>query len=495
MSYVLSQSRAIVGEDTGSNVVITLTTTGLPNGTLVPYEISGTNVDTSDFIGLSSLQGNFNQINNVGRVTLNIAADQRTEGTETFFLTLTGPGRSETIGVSISDTSVQPFSTNPSKIFISSSKTLIREGETVTFFVRGENIPSGTVVPYTILGISSLDIVGGASSGSVTLITDPGTGIVQGNITLGIIEDFTTEGPESIFLLVQPSFPYVLEINNTVTVIDNSVDTTPRAFLDIDKRRVSEGSNILLSVFALNIPDGTVLSWEIIPFESEITIGDFRGLSNLSGVFPPLVSNVANVTIQVSDDFLFEQSEYFYFYQRDYNASSQLIEIIDSGNTLLVSDATFTGNVFIQYLDKAILRANVAGLSIGKSNWEDSTGKISDTMVLQGRSAFAAPGSAAVYQPFSYIIRSDRSIEEWRNSVISLLHPAGFTLFSEINNETELFNINSANIKASVPLEIEEVFALSSDSVNFTIDSNLYSNSRFSLLLKADLSYYFHRYL
>lgn len=495
MSYVLSQSRAIVSEDVGSNVVITLTTTGLPNGTLVPYEISGTNIDTSDFVGLSTLQGNFNQINNVGRVILNIAADRRTEGIETFFLTLTGPGRSESIGVSISDTSTQPFSENPSKISISSSKTLVREGETVTFFVRGENIPSGTVVPYNILGISSLDIVGGSSSGAVTLITDPGTGRVQGNITIGIIEDFTTEGPESILLLVQPSFPYVLEINNTVTVIDNSIDNTPRAFLDIDTRRVTEGSNILLSISTSNIPDGTVLSWEIVPFESEITIGDFRGLSNLSGVFPPLVSNVANIIVQVSDDFLFEQSEYFYFYQRDYNASSELIEIIDSGNTLLVSDATFTGNVFIQYLDKAILRANVAGLSIGKSNWEDSTGKISDTMVLQGRSPFASPGSAALYQPFAYVINSDRSIEEWRNSVISLLHPAGFTLFSEINNETELININSANIKVSLPSETQEIFAISSDSAKFTVDSNLYSNSRFTVLLKADLSYYSHRYL
>lgn len=491
MSYILSQSRAIADE--GSNVVITLTTTGLSNGTLVPYEISGTNIDSSDFVGLTSLQGNFNQINNVGRVTLNIAADQRTEGPEVFFLTLTGPGRSETIGVSISDTSTQPFSENPAKILITSSRSLIREGETVTFFVRGENIPSGTVIPYNILGISSLDIVGGVTSGSVTLITDPGTGRVQGNVTIGVLEDFTTEGPESIFLLVQPTFPYVLEINNTVTVIDNSIDTTPRAFLDTDVKRVTEGSNILLSVSASNVPDGTVLRWEIVPFESEITIGDFRGLSNLSGFFPPLSSNVANIVIQVSDDFLFEQSEYFYFYQRDYDSSTELIEIIDSGNTLLVSDATFTGNVFIEYLDKAVLRANVAGLSVGKSDWEDSTGKISETMVLQGRSAFASPGSVALYQPFSYVIQSDRSIEEWRNTIIPLLHPAGFTLFGEINNETEPININRANIKASLASETEEIFAVFSDSTRFTVDSNVYSNSRFSILLKADLSYYSHR--
>jgi len=491
MSYVLSQSRAIADE--GANVVITLTTTGLPSGTLVPYEISGTNIDTSDFIGLSTLQGNFNQINNVGRVTLNIAADQRTEGSENFFLTLTGPGRSETIGVSISDTSTQPFSSNPAKILITSSRTLIREGETVTFFVRGENIPSGTVVPYNILGISSLDIVGGTTSGTLTLLTDPGTGLVQANLTIPILEDFVTEGPESIILLVQPSFPYVLEINNTVTVIDNSVDTTPRAFLDIDTRRVTEGSNVLLSVTTSNIPDGTVLDWEIVPFESDITIADFRGLSNLRGFFPPLVSNVANIIIQVSDDFLFEQSEYFYFYQREYDASSELIEIIDSGNTLLVSDATFTGNVFIQYLDKAVLRANVAGLSIGRSEWEDSTGKISETMVLQGRSAFSSPGSVALYQPFSYVIESDRSIEEWRNTIIPLLHPAGFTLFSQINNETELVNINRANIKASLASETQEIFALFTDSNKFTVDSNVYSNSRFSVLLKADLTYYSHR--
>lgn len=491
MSYVLSQSSAIVNE--GSNVVITLTTTGLPNGTLVPYEISGTNIDSSDFVGLTSLQGNFNQINNVGRVTLNIAEDQRTEGTEVFFLSLIGSGRSETISVSISDTSTQPFSQNPAKILITSSRSLIREGETVTFFVQGENIPSGTVVPYNILGIGSSDILGGAVSGTVTLITDPGTGRVQGNITVRILEDFVTEGPESIFLLVQPTFPYVLEINNTVTVIDNSVDTTPRVFLDTDVLRVVEGSNILLSVSSVNIPDGAVLEWRIVPFGSEITIGDFRGLSNLSGFFPPLSSNVANIVIQISDDFLFEQSEFFYFVQPEYEASSQLVEIIDSGNTLLVSDATFTGNVFIQYLDPAILQASIAGLSVGKSDWEDSTGKISETMVLQGRSAFASPGGIALYQPFSYVIQSDRSIEEWRNTIIPLLHPAGFTLFSEINNETELININRANIKVSLASETEEIFAVFVDSTRFRADSNVYSNSRFNILFKADLSYYSHR--
>lgn len=493
MSYVLSQSRAIVTE--GSNVVITLTTTGLPAGTLIPYEISGVNVDASDFIGLSTLQGNFNQINNVGRVTLNISADQRTEGTETFFLSLTGPGRSETIGVSITDTSTQPFSTNPAKIVITSSATVVREGETVTFFIRGENIPSGTVIPYNILGIDSLDIVGGAVSGTVTLLTVPGTNNVQANLTLGILEDFKTEGPESILLTVQPAFAYILEINNTVTVVDNSIDTTPRAFLDTDVRRVIEGGNILLSIFTSNIPDGTVLDWEIVPFQSDITIADFVGLGNLIGVFPPLVANVANIVIQVADDFLFEQTEFFYFFQRQYNASTVLIEIIDSGNTLLVSDATFIGNVFIQYLDPAILRANIAGLSAGKTDWEDSTGKISETMVLQGKSAFGAPGGIALYQPFSYVIRSDRSIEEWKNNIISLLHPAGFTLFSEINNETKLTNVNQANVKVSLPAETQEIFVISADSRNFTVDSNVYSNPRFIILLKADFSYYSHRYL
>jgi hypothetical protein len=57
-------------------------------------------------------------------------------------------------------------------------------------------------------------------------------------------------------------------------------------------------------------------------------------------------------------------------------------------------------------------------------------------MYLQGKTQYATEDSIAFYQPFSYVIRSSKSIGEWGSSIRSVLHPAGLSIFSEINNET-----------------------------------------------------------
>lgn len=493
-TYVLSQSRSIVDE--GSNVVILLNTTGLPNGSLVPYEISGTGIDSLDFAGPSPILGNFNIVNGVGRLTLNIAADSRTEGPETLFVTLTGPGRSESISVNIRDTSERPPSEAPAKFFITGSPSTAREGDYVTFTVEAEGVSAGTVIPYRILGIDSADVVGGIVTGTVLLSTKPGSSNrVTGNILIGLLEDFATEGTETIFLTVEPNFPYVSELVNGIVILDESIDTRPRVRLILDKEEVYEGDNVLITASAVNIPDGEVLSWEIIPYESKINIADFSGITSLKGKFPPLKSNIANVVLQIADDFIFEQAEYFYIYSEEYVVSSSPIKILDSGNTLLVSDQTFTGNITLDFLDKAILEVNLGGLTVGKSRWEDDTGKLSSSMVLQGKSVFAGEEGEVLYQPFSYVIRTDRSLQEWEQSVKQVLHPAGLVLFSELNNDTEYDELLSLEIDASSESETAEIFIVTSDSESFRTNSNVYNNSRFSIPLKSDFAYYFHRYL
>ena len=80
MAYSLSYSSPIVSE--GSLVTITLSNTGLPDGTLVPFIISGTGISSYDFLNLTSLTGNFIIRRGVGTITLTLAQDLKTEGTE-----------------------------------------------------------------------------------------------------------------------------------------------------------------------------------------------------------------------------------------------------------------------------------------------------------------------------------------------------------------------------------------------------------------------------
>ena len=86
MAYTLTSSSASVNED--STVRITVYTTGLSNGTLVPYSISGTGINSADFVGSPLLTGNFVINSNQATITLNPKADFKTEFPETVTLML-----------------------------------------------------------------------------------------------------------------------------------------------------------------------------------------------------------------------------------------------------------------------------------------------------------------------------------------------------------------------------------------------------------------------
>lgn len=94
---------ATASADEPGNISITLTTTGLINGTTVPYTITG--VSSADIDG-ASLTGSFTINNNVASANFTVTADETPEGAETFTLTLDGSG--EFVNVTINDTSNAP---------------------------------------------------------------------------------------------------------------------------------------------------------------------------------------------------------------------------------------------------------------------------------------------------------------------------------------------------------------------------------------------------
>jgi len=454
MAYSLSITRALVNE--GSSLTIILDTTGesLPDGTLVPFTISGTGVTAGDFVGVTSLSGNFNIQSNRGRLNLNPAQDLSTEGSETVLLTLTGSGRSESIGFTILDTSINPVNT-PEFYITTSPSSVVQEGTYLTFFANAYYLSSGTTVPYIISGISTDDIVSQTLTGILTFNTplNGPAGITSANLTVGITEDFVTEGYETIVFLVNPTFPYTVQLTSTVTILDTSISKKPNYVITPNKSKVIEGGNVVFNMTTTNVDDGTNIEYRIIGAGTgQITASDFdmvfpinaNGEYELKGNFSTVYGNTANTVIYTRDDFIFEQSEFFYL--DIVFASSSQVEIIDSGNTYLNSAAVYTGNVDVYFLEKANLQANIAGLVIQESYFFDEKGKISDAMVVQGKSAFAPEDAEVLYQPFSYVLKSSKSIDEWKNSVKSMLHPAGFSIFSEINNETSPNNVKSVSV-------------------------------------------------
>lgn len=107
-TYELLRSVSSVNE--GNSVTYTLNTTNLENGTAVGYSISGIN---SDDVSSGSLSGNFVVSNNTGSVTITLAEDNTTEGTEYINFTLNN-GATTVNTVTVNDTSLdrQGFGNN-----------------------------------------------------------------------------------------------------------------------------------------------------------------------------------------------------------------------------------------------------------------------------------------------------------------------------------------------------------------------------------------------
>ena len=477
MAYSLSYSVGTITE--GSPVTITLSNTGLSDGTLVPFVISGTNITAYDFLNLTSLAGNFIIRNGVGTITLNAAQDLRTEGTESFILRLTGSGRTESIGVTILDTSTPANTT--AEFYITTNSSIINEGGSVTFTVRGINVAAGTSVAYQIYGIQAADVYDTPLTGNLLFTANSSYDTIA-SVSLTTTKDHLTEGVESIAMLIYPTFSYSLVVSGTTTLLDTSSANSGYLKLTSNKTKVKENESITFTVEGVNIPAGSNISYQVVPSSiilasGEIvtpTLATFSNLSSFNGTFPPLStvgsSNIASVTFNIFDNFQYDPTRYFFLTaipasQYD-SISSPLISILDSGNILIRENQVTSGNVRVSFLEKAILKANIGAITNKPGYWADTTGQISDSMVLQGKALDATEQSLVLYQPFSYVIRSSLSIDKWKDSVKTVLHPAGFALFSEINNETDPNHMN--NVAVTSPND-SEIFTYSTTTVDSTL--------------------------
>jgi len=566
MAYSFIKSKEIVEE--GSTISISLLNPALTPGTVVPYQIFGTGVNLSDFVGLSSLSGTF-VINNQGRAfaNLSIREDFTSDGTETVFISLTSPslGGGTTTSFVIADTSKTSPNVIPTKFLVVSDVPVVDEGANVTFTILAQDIPgeAGVVVPYTLVGIQEDDIVSANLTGNLVFFPTLTPGNLRANITVTITEDFREEGIETLVLLVLPDFAFTLEVTQSVQILDTSVDTQPRMFLVPTKLETYESgrgpanlvdlddlpaNQVRIYLRTENIPDGFSPTFKIFPqSNSVITFSDFRDIAGVSDFsrwgdislldlsFPPTFQGNSNILITVAQDNLFEPEEFYTVVLPDYNVTTPIMIINDQIG--VVEDVDFgegrstgifevrespyqrylgyPGRAPVEQLESSWLQfhtmfrglGNVAynsyfgnitvadvtieGLGAKIPRWEGFQGLLSSTAFVQGRLPFATEDSPVYYQPFSYVIRSKRSYQEWENSVKSLVHPAGLVAFGEINIETERNEVLDGSAEDTGSLEISATLALTTDNTDNRLRvSNLtYSDNIITIPLQADLTF------
>ena len=221
--------------DEGETVVITLNTTNVANGTLVPYTITG--IDAADIV--QPLTGNFTVNNGSGARFITAVEDGVTEGNETMVLTLDGLGT--TINVVILDSSIDPSPTPSPSVTPTTSTSMtptpsitpstsvvpsptpsssapgsptyaltsdfnvIQEGNGVVVTLTTTNVADGTNVPYAVSGVSSGDIVeAGTGNFTITGGTD--------STTFNAVDDGITEGTETMRVQVNGVFGDYIDI-------------------------------------------------------------------------------------------------------------------------------------------------------------------------------------------------------------------------------------------------------------------------------------------
>ncbi len=334
LSYELTVDKTTVNE--GDVVKFILNTYGLEDGTQIPYTISGSNI-TPDDLNLISLAGSFYIVGGSSSVQFFINEDVKTEGTETFTLSLDNGKGSES--VDIIDTSREPS-------YTLSGPSQVNEGDTITINLTTYQVSEGSIINYTIDGIAASDIAE-SLTGSFT-IGSGGTAQAQFNV----IEDALTEGSETFRLVLDTPSNEFIDVN----IVDTS--RTASYSLTVNNPTVNETNNneFTVTLITQNVNTGTVIDYTMSG--SDITVDDFVGLTSLTGRF--VVGTTDSITFTLDSDFKSENLETIVF-SLDNNSDSLSINVEDTS----VPTYTLTGPSQVNEGDVITINLSTQGVSQG----------------------------------------------------------------------------------------------------------------------------------
>lgn len=289
--YTFTRSTSAVNEGSSFYVDFTTNQSGSFN-----YTISG--VSTAD-IGVSQLTGS---VTNGNRLNFTAAADNSTEGTETFTIALNN-GQAST-SVTIYDTSQTPTYS------WTRSASSVSEGGSF-YFDFATNQPGS--FGYTISGLSSADIGGASLTGTVSN---------GSRLSYNVTADNTTEGLEAFNISLDNG-----QANGTLLILDTSLTPATYSF-STNKSSVNEGDNFTVT-FATN--QSGSFSYSI----SGVSSADINSAA-LSGS----VSNGSQITFYTTADSSTEGTETFTISSM---GASTSVTIYDTSITPIIPSFTSFG--------------------------------------------------------------------------------------------------------------------------------------------------------
>ena len=288
-------------ESEGMGIVLR---TNVPDNTLVPYTITGVSPEDIDIplTGVFTINGNHNLLPFTISDDLSI---QGTEGTETMVITLDGITPTVSASLVINDTSLT-YTYDVTFELDGVVALSANEGDTMGIVIRTDAL-TGTLIPYTVTGISSSDI-NIPLSGFVE-IQDGGNYEFQ--IPFTIMEDLSTDGSKTMIVTldnITPTVSAALIINDTSLTPTETYELSVWQF-DLPVSNVNEGAqSIEFLLLTTNVTGGTILPYTITGID-----GNDTSVLSLTGNLEVVIYNnnlgSARVLLDISEDMLTEGTE------------------------------------------------------------------------------------------------------------------------------------------------------------------------------------------
>jgi hypothetical protein len=341
----------------------------------------------------------------------------------------------------------------------------------------------------------------GATLGSYVL---PPTGTLSGNITIrGNVGTFTSTISHGLnknntanIIFYGNTSSY---LNGAENVISVSTILDPKRFRfkivkplnTITFGNVTTGNvnavinaNVLANILLFSNVNATVFSNILY----NANVSNILTYANVSILY----SNVyANILIQngVSSNTMANIIQLIY---SNVVASTITTNITVTLNSQAVADTAMSAN--IKYTEPAIITAVAGIVKESEGYWLNNQGKLSELIYIQGPAVNSINKNKIYYQPFSYVVRSDVTTDNWKDPASKLIHPAGTEVFGEIFIRNEV----SANLEVNTPDETWNYLGLTTDSntAPFGASMTTYSNRLVTnLSVTTDLVYVVFNYL
>lgn len=289
----------------GNNVTWTVSTTNIPDGTVLDWQTTSA-ADTNPDFGTVTINSN------TGTFQYTAVDDGVTEGNENKTVIVYGT----VSGVSLNVTSSPVTFQDPAAGTVNSvtGPASVNEGSSATFTVSTSNIPDGSTLGWSVVfgGNANPQAVIGdfsSTSGSFTVTSN------AGSFSVPIVADTTTEGPEDFRALANYSASGSSATSGYVVINDTSTSPPGAVLIVTGPASVNEGDVAGIIITGTSPAAATAgfytLNWSV----NNVTTasGDFSSTSgtvqvysdgpsgNLSGAFN--IGTIADSTTEGSETF------------------------------------------------------------------------------------------------------------------------------------------------------------------------------------------------